>query len=153
MKMSSSDATLSDLDDKTITLIESIAGQVRANIESGKLPDIKLPVRSLDNVTYDEAKGYFELGDARKVRSLTVSTARSFAQTLRLMATSRTLVEHDDFATKREVYYISKNWGDCRFAEQPESDAIMDDIEAIASEHGLSREQLRFCPETDGGSV
>jgi DNA topoisomerase-6 subunit A len=104
-------------------------------------------------VTYDEAKGYFELGGARKVRALTVNTARSFAQTLRLLATSRTLVEHDDFATKREVYYISKNWGDCRFAEQVESDAIMDDIEAIASVQGLSREQLRFYPESHGGSV
>ena len=119
----------------------------------GKLPDIKLPVRSLDNVTYDEAKGYFELGDARKVRSLTVTTARSFAQTLRLMATSRAMVEHDDFATKREVYYISKNWGDCRFDEQAESDAIMDDIEAMASMYGLSPEQLRFYPGSHGGSV
>jgi DNA topoisomerase-6 subunit A len=63
------------------------------------------------------------------------------------------MVEHDDFATKREVYYISKNWGDCRFDEQAESDAIMDDIEAMASMHGLSREQLRFYPESHGGSV
>ena len=146
MKKTSPDAMHSDLDNKTITLIESIAGQVRTSIAAGKLPDIKLPVRGLDNVTYDEAKGYFELGDARKVRSLTVTTARSFAQTLRLMATSRTMVEHNDFATKREVYYISKNWGDCRFDEQAESDAIMDDIEAMASMQGLSREQLRFYP-------
>ena len=85
MKKSHSESSRSDLDNKTITLIESIAGLVRANIEDGKLPDIKLPVRSLDNVTYDRAKGYFELGDARKMRSLTVTTARSFAQTLRLM--------------------------------------------------------------------
>ncbi len=76
MKKTSAGATRDDLDDKTITLIESIAGQVRTSIADGKLPDIKLPVRSLDNVTYDKAKGYFELGDARKVRSLTVSTAR-----------------------------------------------------------------------------
>jgi len=154
MKKGSLDATQhSDLDNKTITLIESIAEQVRANIEDGKLPNISLPVRSLDNVTYDEAKGYFELGGARKVRTLAVNTARSFAQTLRLMATSREMIEHNDFATKREVYYISKNWGDCRFDEQTESDAIMDDIEAMASMHGLSREQLRFYPESHGGSV
>ncbi|MGZ3322004.1 MAG: DNA topoisomerase IV subunit A [Xanthobacteraceae bacterium] len=153
MKNGSPQGTRADLDNKTIALIESIATQVRANIDRGSPPDIKLPVRSLENVKYDEANGYFELGAAHKVRTLTVNTARSFAQTLRLMATSRTLVQHDDFATKREVYYISKNWGDCRFAEQPESDAIMDDIEAIASEHGLSREQLRFYPETHGGSV
>lgn len=138
---------------KTIALIDSIAAQVRASIEQRKLPAIEFPVRNLANVSYDQAKGYFELGNERKVRTLTVSTARSFAQTLRLMATSRHMVENDDFATKREAYYISKNWGDCRFDEQAESDAIMDDIEAMASLHGLSREQLRFYPETHGGSV
>jgi DNA topoisomerase VI subunit A len=146
-------AKLDELDTKTIALIDTIAKQVRSSIERGELPEIELPVRNLANVSYDQAKGYFELGDERKLRNLTVNTARSFAQTLRLMATSRAMVEHNDFATKREAYYISKNWGDCRFDEQAESDAIMDDIEAMASLQGLSREQLRFYPETHGGSV
>jgi DNA topoisomerase VI subunit A len=146
-------AALNELDAKTIEVIESVAQQVRTNIDAGRLPNISLPVRSLDNVKYDQAKGYFELGNAHKIRTLTVNTARAFAQTLRLMATSRTMVEHDDYATKREVYYISKNWGECRFDEQADSDAVMDDIEAVASAHGLSREQLRFYPETHGGSV
>ena len=141
------------LDQQTVALIETIAADVRANIDAGKLPQIRVPVRSLENVAYDEAKGYFELGDAYKVRTLTMHTARPFAQSLRMMALSRSMVQHDDFATKREVYYISKNWGDCRFDEQAESDAIMDDIEATASIQGLSREQLRFYPEAHGGSV
>jgi DNA topoisomerase-6 subunit A len=153
MKQNDPGNARSELDRKTIGLIDSIAGAVRASITSGRLPEIKLPVRSLDNVTYDKAKGYFELGSASKLRTLTMTTARSFAQTLRMMALSRTMVEHNDFATKREVYYISKNWGDCRFDDQPESDAIMDDIEAAASMEGLSREQLRFYPEAHGGSV
>jgi DNA topoisomerase-6 subunit A len=153
MKKSGLEAGHNEADDKTIGLIDSIAARVRADIEAGKLPDIRLPVRTLDNVTYDQAKGYFELGDAEKDRTLTVTTAKSFAQTLRLMATSRAMVEHNDFATKREVYYISKNWGECRFDDQAESDATMDDIEAMASMHGLSREQLRFYPESHGGSV
>lgn len=147
------DTTRSDLDKRTIALIGSIARQVRTNIEGGTLPAIRLPVRSLANVKYDEDKGYFELGEAQKVRTLTVNTVRSFAQTLRLMAASQGMVQNDDFATKREAYYISKNWGDCRFDQQAESDAIMDDIEALASMHGLSREQLRFYPEAHGGSV
>ena len=142
-----------DLDRKTIDLIDAVAGDVRASIEQGKLPEIELPVRSLANVTYDRTMGYFALGGERKLRTLTVNTARAFAQTLRMMATSRTMIEHDDFATKREAYYISKNWGDCRFDEQAESDAIMDDIEALASLHGLAREQLRFYPESHGGAV
>jgi DNA topoisomerase-6 subunit A len=142
-----------DLDRKTIDLIDTVAGDVRASIEQGKLPEIELPVRSLANVTYDRTRGYFVLGGGRKLRTLTVNTARAFAQTLRMMAASRSMIEHDDFATKREAYYISKNWGDCRFDEQAESDAIMDDIEALASLRGLAREQLRFYPETHGGAV
>jgi DNA topoisomerase-6 subunit A len=141
------------LDAETLALIDAIARQVRESIDRGELPSIALPVRSLENVKYDAGKGYLELGAAVKARTLTVNTVRAFAQTLRLMAASGDMVRHDDFATKREAYYISKNWGECRFDEQAESDAIMDDIEALASLHGLSREQLRFYPEAHGGSV
>jgi DNA topoisomerase VI subunit A len=140
-------------DRATMELIDSIARDVRDSAEHGEPPRIELPVRSLSNVTYDPKKGWLEIGGARKSRTLTVRTVKSFAQTLRLMAVSRGMVEDDDFATKREAYYVSKNWGDCRFNEQPESDAIMDDIEALASLHSLSREQLRFYPESHGGSV
>ena len=45
-------------DARTIALIDSIARQVRADIEQGRVPDIKLPVRNLDNVTYDRVKGW-----------------------------------------------------------------------------------------------
>jgi DNA topoisomerase-6 subunit A len=153
-KDAQSDAsTQQELDDLTLRLINTIATAIRKSIEQGELPHIELPVRSLANVNYDAEKGYLEQGEALKTRTLTVNTVRSFAQTLRLMAASRQMVQSNDFATKREAYYISKNWGECRFDEQAESDAIMDDIEALASLHGLSREQLRFYPESHGGSV
>jgi DNA topoisomerase-6 subunit A len=137
----------------TLEFIEDVAQGVRESAARGEAPHIELPVRSLGNVSYDPEKGWLEIGDARKTRALTVRTVKPFAQTLRLMAVSRTMVEDDDFATKREAYYVSKNWGECRFNEQAESDAIMDDIEALASINGLSREQLRYYPEAHGGSV
>ena len=137
----------------TLEFIEGIARDVETSAERGEPPRIELPVRSLANVTYDPEKGWLEIGKARKTRAMTVRTVKSFAQTLRLMAVSRTMVADDDFATKREAYYVSKNWGECRFDEQPESDAVMDDIEELASLHGLAREQLRFYPESHGGSV
>ncbi len=87
---------------------------------------------------------------ARKERTLTVSTVKSFAQTLKMMALSKQLVESDDIATKREAYYVSKNWGEARFHEQPESDTVMDDVEAL---FGVNREQLGFIPEEKGGEV
>jgi DNA topoisomerase-6 subunit A len=141
------------LDRLTLRLIDGVATAIERSIERGELPHIELPVRSLANVSYDAGQGYLALGEARKTRTLTVNTVRAFAQTLRLMAASRQMVQEDDYATKREAYYISKNWGECRFDQQAESDAIMDDIEALASLHGLSREQLRFYPEAHGGAV
>ncbi len=144
---------LDELDKKTLGLIHVTAERVQASIDKRVLPELRFPVRSLQNVKYDAKIGYFELGRGRKARALTVNTVKNFAQTLRLMAISKEMVENNDFATKREAYYVSKNWGDCKFNEQAESDAVMDDIEALASLDGLSREQLRYYPEEHGGSV
>jgi DNA topoisomerase VI subunit A len=144
---------LSSQDTKTIELIGRTAERVQKSIFSRVLPELKFPVRSLSNVSYDKQKGYFELGSGRKQRALSVNTVKSFAQTLRLMSFSKEMVENDDFATKREAYYVSKNWGDAKFKDQPESDTVMDDIEAMASLEGLSRENLRYRPEEHGGSL
>ncbi len=144
---------LDPLDQKTLKLIVSTAERVRGLIDKRSLPELSFPERSLGNVKYERKIGYFELGKGRKKRALTVNTVKPFAQTLRLMSISKEMVENNDFATKREAYYVSKNWGDCKFNEQPESDAVMDDIEALASLDGLSREQLRYYPEEHGGSV
>ena len=152
-KRGGDDSPPADLDANTLAFIAGLASHVRDTIARGDLPTIEVLVRSLSNVSYQAEKGYLELGEVHKSRTLSVNTIRSFAQTLRLMATSREMVKSNDFATKREAYYVSKNWGDCRFDEQSESDAIMDDIEALASVHGLSREQLRFYADSHGGSV
>jgi len=146
-------AKLSELDKKTVDLIDRTAEMVHRKILAETLPELKFPVRSLSNVSYDKKVGYLELGRGRKARALSVNTVRSFAQTLRLMSVSKELVETDDRATKREAYYISKNWGECKFRDQPESDTVLDDIEALASLDGLTREQLRYKPDEHGGSV
>ncbi|MCE9596116.1 MAG: DNA topoisomerase IV subunit A [Planctomycetes bacterium] len=144
---------LDELDRKTLALIARTADQVRRKIDARNLPELRFPTRSLANVKYESKIGYFELGKGTTSRALSVNTVKSFAQTLRLMSISKEMVENNDFATKREAYYVSKNWGDCKFNEQVESDTVMDDIEALASLDGLSREQLRYFPEEHGGSV
>lgn len=113
-------------------------------------PDMSTPIRSLSNVKYHPKKGYFEMLGKIKKRTLTVGTVKTFAQTLKMMALSKELIETDDMATKREAYYISKNWGKAGFTEQPESDTIMDDVEAM---FGVNREQLKFVPEEKGGDI
>ncbi len=130
--------------------IKDNANTVYKKILASQKPTMSTPIRSLSNVKYSARKGFFEMQDRAKKRTLTVSTVKTFAQTLRMMALSKGLVETDDIATKREAYYISKNWDKAGFAEQPESDTIMDDIEAM---FGVNREQLKFVPEEKGGDV
>ena len=130
--------------------IKELAQGIYNSILKKKQPKIESPLRSLSNVKYDEKEGYFQLIGKKKERNLTVSTIKTFAQTLRMMALSKELIEKEDIATKREAYYVSKNWSEARFKEQPESDTVMDDVEAML---GVNREQMGFIPEEKGGDI
>jgi DNA topoisomerase-6 subunit A len=137
---------------------------IHRDVVANRRPSLSVPVRSLSNVTFSSAKGFFSIGKRRSKRTLSYQTVKTFAQTVRLMAFAKHLIQTDDFASKREVYYTSKGssrksisgdsgqagWGQAGFAEQAESDAIMDDIEAMAS---VNREQLGFIPAEQNGSV
>ncbi len=142
-----------ELDQITIDEIERVATRVHSTIKQSVQPSLTFPVRSLRNVSYDPEVGYLKIGDSVSERTLTVNTAKSFAQTLMLMDFSRTQIRTDRRSTKREAYYVSKNWGSAAFSEQPESDTVLDDIEAMFATRGVTRENLRFTAEDHGGSV
>ena len=128
-----------------------IAEQIYRDILRKKKPSMRFPVRSLANVKYDARRGHFEIRGKMSARTLTYNTVKPFAQSIRLMATTKNdLLDKNDIAGKREIYYNSKSWGECRFNEQPESDALLDDMEAML---GVNREQLGYIPEERGGEV
>ncbi|MHC4137665.1 MAG: DNA topoisomerase IV subunit A, partial [Planctomycetota bacterium] len=140
-------------DDVVVDSITDVAGDIHKTIDKRGKPMLGFPTRSLSNVSYDRQKGYFEIGGNMVERTLDYNTVKTFARTLRFMSLSKELVERNDFATKRDAYYQSKNWGDAKFNEQTESDAVMDDVEALFSVQDVSREELRFYPEDHGGAV
>ncbi|MFT5125520.1 MAG: DNA topoisomerase-6 subunit A [Kiritimatiellia bacterium] len=116
-----------------------------------KKPEMLFPIRQLSNVKYDEKVGHFEILGKVSTRTLSYNTVKTFAQSMRLLATTKNdLLDKDDIAGKREVYYNSKSWGECKFDEQPESDSLLDDMEAML---GINREQLGYIPEERGGDV
>jgi DNA topoisomerase VI subunit A len=137
-------------DVNVVVRIDGSANKVLKTILKKEKPTMSFPIRSLNNVEYDPKVGFFELKGKEKERTLTVNTVKAFAQTLRMMSVSKELISAKDIATKREMYYISKNWGDAKFKEQPESDSVMDDIEAMFR---INREQMGFIPGDHGGSV
>ncbi|MFP4568305.1 MAG: DNA topoisomerase VI [Candidatus Woesearchaeota archaeon] len=130
--------------------IKDMATKLKGEVLKGEKAEIEAPVRSLNNVMYNKKDGYFELKGIMKKRALTANTVKTFAQTLRVMSLSKELIETKDIATKREAYYVSKNWDEARFKEQMESDSVMDDIEAM---FGVNREQLGFIADEHGGAV
>jgi len=132
-------------------IVES-AAEIHADIiKKSRRPQMRFPIRALSNVKYDPRKGHFEILNKVATRTLSYNTVKTFAQSMRLLATTKNdLLDKNDIAGKREVYYNSKSWGECRFNEQPESDSLLDDIEAMLS---INREQLGYIPEERGGEV
>jgi DNA topoisomerase-6 subunit A len=132
--------------------IMSVAEEIHADIiKKRRKPSMEFPIRSLQNVRYDAKRGHFEILGRTATRTLSYNTVKTFAQSMRLLATTKNdLLDKDDIAGKREVYYNSKSWGECRFEEQPESDTLLDDIEAMLA---INREQLGYIPEERGGEV
>lgn len=137
-------------DNRALKGLEATASDVYEKSLKGQKPSLKMPVRALSNVRYKDKSSYLKLANQYKVRTLTYNTVKSFAQTLKMMSASKNLIETNDHASKREMYYISKNWEEARFDEQMESDTVMDDIEAMME---VNREQLRFLPEEKGGEI
>ena len=136
--------------EEIVKKIQGVALHIKESAHSARAPVLKTPVRSLSNVDYDPRKGHFVIGDSEKERKLNASSVKTFAQTVLLLNEAKKVVQTEDIMTKREAYYVSKNWGDAKFDEQPESDSVMEDIEAMLR---LQREQLGFIPEEDGGAV
>ncbi len=133
---------------KIVAVGRAIHGDI---MHKGKKPTMQVPIRSLANVRYDVKAGHFEILGKKATRTLSYQTVKTFAQSVRLLATTKNdLIDKDDIAGKREIYYNSKSWGECRFQEQPESDALLDDLEAMLA---VNREQLGYIPEERGGEV
>lgn len=132
--------------------IDRVAGEIHTDIiKKFRKPEMRFPIRALSNVKYDPKKGYFEMTGKEATRTLSYNTVKTFAQSVRLLATTKNdLLLKNDIAGKREVYYNAKSWGECRFDEQPESDTLLDDMEAMLA---INREQLGYIPEERGGEV
>ena len=130
--------------------IRDEAAGVYQRIGRKQKPQMKLPIRALSNVTYRPQEGFFQLRGRNKVRTLTVGTVKTFAQTLKMLAMSKELITTGRHSTKREAYYQAYNWGEAAFGEQDESDTVMDDVEAMLA---VNREQLHFRADEHGGEV
>ncbi len=134
----------------TVKKLKQIGKQVVKQIKEKEVPVIKIPIRSTSNIIYDPKLSCYVLGDRKSKRSAgNIRHVKRLAQMLKVAAFTKDLVKDGNrHITKRELYYISESWGDkLQFDEQPKSDDIVEDIEAIISK---PREDIKVIPNPKG---
>ncbi len=111
---------------------------------------LEVPKRTTSNIEYDPERRIYTIGDdTYKRRPHTLRGSKKLAQMMSVAAFAKKLVESGRSATLRELYYTSEGW-ELPFKDQRESDAIVEDLEAVL---GLKREEFGIWPEEDGAAV
>jgi DNA topoisomerase-6 subunit A len=135
----------------TIGRLVEIAKTWYDQISDGEIPSIRLPTRTKQNITYDDATEVWRYGEKESTRS--ASTARSATHLLKMAYVigflKGQLLENRS-STLREMYYISEGWKKAKFAAQDESNYLVEDLEIVTA---LEREAFHLRPEEDGASV
>lgn len=139
---------MSDPESRLLSIARSLYDQFRV----GTVPHLVLPTRTKKNIEYSTKDDVWVYGDQESVRSVkTIRGAKTLLKTVHLV--DLLVKEHlrgNRASTLREIYYISENWDLAKFAEQAESDRLIEDLEIIT---GLQREEFHVRPEEDGAAV
>ncbi|MFH1420444.1 MAG: DNA topoisomerase IV subunit A [Candidatus Aenigmatarchaeota archaeon] len=138
------------IEEKTIEELKKIGFIIVQHMEKGSVPELNVPIRSTSNIVYDAKSMCYVLGKEEATRSAgNIRHIKKLAQMLKVAEFSKDLLKQGTkHVTKRELYYISESWGDkLKFFEQPESDDVVEDIEAIL---GKPREDIHIIPNPKG---
>lgn len=126
--------------------LEEMGKKLVKDAETGKNPNLDVPIRALSNVTYDTKEKMLRMGNATAKRYFfNLAHIRKFVQTTSVAAVAKELLEVGKHLNLREVFYRIKrtipgteiNVVD----EQTETDKAIEDLELIS---GCSREQLNM---------
>ncbi len=111
-----------------------LADMVIAAAAKKKDPMMKIPVRSLSNVTFNDKKRIIEMGKKKQERSFfNLGQAKKFMQTM-LVADALSELQNANLTTSlREIYYRTKHTiegsHENTFDGQNESDPLIEDLE------------------------
>jgi DNA topoisomerase-6 subunit A len=149
---------------RIVSLAKDVIGQVHQRHD----PHVDIPSRTLSNVQFNEKKGIIELLDGKQRRFFFSllgrrkgegSQAKKFMQTIRVAEVCKQLIDASDSTSIRDLFYNlkvpiksadGKGAKELIFAEQSESDPIIEDIEVAVA---ALREELGVHAETKGAMV
>lgn len=113
-------------------------------MSQGVFPWIKMPSRSTENIFYNPEIRQYVLGDKSVRRSArNIRHIKPFTQMVWAAYFANELSQHRKTSTLRDVYYSAQAY-DVAFKDQPESNAIITDLETVI---GYAREDFKVFPE------
>ena len=141
--------------EKVLKKMKEEAKEVVTTIDNQKAPKVKLPLRGLSNVYFDEKEKMIKLGDKTQTRNFfNVNQAKKFMQTFLIASACKSLIESGKTTSIRDLYYMTKHTiGDTRentFDDQTESDPVIEDLEVMLDS---LREELNLFASNRGALV
>lgn len=125
-------------------LLRVEGAKIYSDLEKGQFPQFYVPSRSVNNIVYDKKLRQYILGKAASLRSSrNMAQLRSFTQLIWLAFFANRLVNEKKSSTLRDIYYSSQAFA-IDFEDQPESDNIIVDLEAVLAR---PREDFHIFPE------
>ncbi len=134
-----------------VSELETIAKDIYKQMDSGKIPGMKIPVRTKGNIKFSRKNSVWKLGKSMGSRTAKkLNGAYMLLRTLHMMEFIEDMIHDQKSSTLREMYYISEGWEFAKFGNQNESNKLAEDLEAIT---GCMREDFKLRPEEDGARV
>ncbi len=131
--------------------LEKIAEDIYRQIKEGKIPEMKIPVRTKNNIVFDIRHGVWKYGGNFGKRSAKkLDGAYMLLRTLYILDFIKEMIEQRKSSTLREMYYISEGWNEAKFHAQDESNNLVEDLEIVTR---YMREDFKLRPEEDGARV
>jgi len=143
-------------DKETLAKIVRLADGVSKSAFKGADISIAIPTRTRSNTLWNKRRGILQMGDAVASRELfNLSQARQFMQTVLHGNSIRELIAAEKTLSLRGMFYkalhtIAGTKSEKTFADQDESDAILEDLEVSLSS---LREELHIYAKKRGTMV
>jgi DNA topoisomerase VI subunit A len=132
--------------------LQGLGDSIAASIEKEKVPKMQVPLRSLNNITFDKQSNLLRLGAKTSTRNfMNIAHTKKFMQTLMIATKCEELVDRDKTASIRELYYQLKHTipgtKENTFDGQDESDPLIVDLETMLF---VLREELHLKADDKG---
>ena len=137
--------------EETKAALHNVVTEMYDKIVKGEAPTMTLPVRTKNNIGFDNKLGVYKYGKKKSVRDATsLGSAKQLLRALHIVEFIEEMIDAGKSSTLREMYYISEGWGLGKFSSQNESNNLAEDLEVVTK---CMREDFKLRPEEDGARI